>query len=341
MHSDASILLMIVIVTGLIFTYTNGFQDGSSVTASAIGCRALTPVQAVLLVAAFEFLGAIFGGSAVANTIHSITSLPDNQDMLPVLACGLTAAVCWNFTTARLGYPSSSTHALVGGVLGAVFAVRGDDSGIVWGHFGTLATASGMCKVLESLFFSPLTGFITGYVVYSIIISLFMRATSKLNKSLKQAQWLTLAALAFGHGANDTQKAMGVLMLGLAAAGYRYAEVPLWVRVVTGVMMVVGIISLAPGIIKRVGTGIYRLRPVHGFVIQASSGFVMIVSSLSGGPVSASQVTACSVMGAGAAERKKGVHWLIAKDMMIAWLLTIPGSALAATVMYFAIFRFL
>lgn len=334
-------MLCLVIGLGLTFTYSNGYQDGSSVTASAIGCRALKPVHAVLLVGSFEFLGAICGGSAVANTISSIISLPENKDLLPVLACGLLSALSWNLLAGKLGFPSSSTHALVGGVLGSVLAADLGSEHIVWGNPNQIVNSTGVWKVLISLFLSPLAGFAIGYFMFFLVIFLLMRATRRVNALLKNAQWLTLAGLAFGHGANDTQKSMGVLVMGLHAAGMAPDGIPLWVRVSTGLLMVVGVISLAPRVVRRVGSGIYRLKPVHGFVTQASAAFIMIASSMLGGPVSASQVTASSVMGVGAAERRKGVHWLVAKDMLVAWLLTIPAAALASALLYTLFVRLL
>ncbi|HEY9712043.1 MAG TPA: inorganic phosphate transporter, partial [Chroococcales cyanobacterium] len=154
-------------------------------------------------------------------------------------------------------------------------------------------------------------------------------------------QWLTSAVLAFGHGANDTQKAMGLLVLTLNAAGLVHGfEIPLWVRILTGCAMAAGVISLAPGIVKRVG-GIFRLRPVHGLTAELSSATVVLVGSLTGGPVSASQVIASTVIGAGSAERFKRVHWLIARDMLMAWFLTIPSAAVLAILLHDWVFHML
>ncbi len=336
-------LLIVVIVLGLIFTFTNGFQDGSSVTATAIGCRAMTPVQAVCLVATFEFLGALLGGSAVANTIGSVTSWPDNANLLPVLIAGLSAAITWNFVTKRLGLPSSSTHALIGGILGSVIAGGGGSfKYIVWGDFGAVMHATGVIKVVLSLFVSPVVGFVVGALLLKLIYLVLIRATNKVNGPLKRLQWFTIPVLAFAHGANDTQKSMGVIALALSASGLFHENgIPLWVRLLTGSAMALGIICLAPSIVKRVGSGIYHLRVVHGFTAQLGSAAIVLYGSLTGGPVSASQVISSCVMGIGYAERRKGVHWLVARDMLTAWFLTIPCAGLLAGILYFGIFQWL
>lgn len=340
MTTDA--LLVLVIALSLLFTFTNGFQDGSSVCASAIASRALSEMQAVCLVAGMEFCGALLGGSAVANTIHSVCSYPDTPNLLPVLIDGLIAAISWNFFTKKIGLPSSSTHALVGGILGSVIACGRGFQYVVWGNVNQVWNAYGVCKVFESLLISPLIGFLAGYIMLHIMILLLIKASNRVNLALKQFQWLSVSVLAFAHGANDTQKAMGVILLALNASGLSHDQViPLWVRILSGTAMACGIISLAPSIVRKVGMGIYKLRPLHGFVTQLASATVVLTGSITGGPVSASQVISSSVMGIGSGERIKGVNWLVAKDMLLAWFLTIPCAGLLAAVMYFCIFQWL
>jgi PiT family inorganic phosphate transporter len=323
----------LILILSCVFTYTNGFQDGSSVTATSIQSRALTKIQAIILVSTFEFCGAIFGGSAVAHTIRSITNYPIGISLLPVLVSGLLGAILWNYITRILKLPSSSTHALIGGILGAVYAAGHGMKYFVWGKLGLLLDATGIWKVVVSLISSPLIGFVAGFLFYraTVFVLLIARASTKVNRLLKSMQWITTALIAFGHGANDTQKAMGVIVLalGVTASGQEIS-IPIWVRILTGLAMVTGIIFLVPGIVKKVGGGIYRLRPIHGFVTQSSSATVLLLNSAIGGPVSASQVIASSVMGIGTAERRKGVHWLVAKDMLLAWLFTVPLSGLLA-----------
>lgn len=327
-------VVALVVCLALVFTYTNGFQDGSSVAASALASRSLSRTQTVLLVATFELLGALLGGSAVAGTIAKITNWPPQPDLLPVLASALAAAIGWNVFTRAVGLPSSSTHALIGGILGAVIAASGDARYIVWGDPGGLIRPTGLWRVVISLFLSPVVGFSLGYFMLLVVVANLKRASAHMNNVLKRAQWLAVPVLAFGHGANDSQKAMGVIMLTLYAAGFGgTAEVPLWVRCVTGLCLALGVMTLAPRIVQRVG-GIYKLRPVHGLVAEASSGMIVVFASLTGGPLAASQVIASTVVGVGTAERKKSVHWLIARDMVQAWFLTIPCAAAVAWIFY-------
>jgi PiT family inorganic phosphate transporter len=334
------VLTTTVIGLSLIFTFTNGFQDGSSVTATAIASRSLTPAQTITLVASAEFLGALLGGSAVANSIQSITNFPAEVSLLPVLASGLLAAITWNFLTRFVRFPSSSTHALVGGIVGAIVAQTGNDKYIVWGSPHSFIHPSGLWKVLISLFLSPLIGFLAGYLCLILLFVALLRASTKINKTLKSVQCLSVGSLAFGHGANDTQKAMGVMLLCLKAAGIQTGnEIPLWVRLSTGAVMAIGIIALARGIVKRVGSDIFKIQPVHALASQIASASVLLVGSATGGPVAASQVIASTVIGVGSAQRKKGVHWLVARDMLIAWFLTIPGSGLLACLIHLALVR--
>jgi inorganic phosphate transporter, PiT family len=331
-------MVALVVALCLVFTYTNGFQDGSSVAASAIAARSLSRRQAIFLVATFEFLGAIFGGSAVAGCISRVTTWPANPTLLPVLASALTAAIFWNYITRILGVPSSSTHALVGGVLGAVLAASGGFQYILWGDAGMIVNATGFSRILISLFVSPLCGFAAGYVVLFLSVMLLRKASTELNLLLKRLQWLAVPLLAFGHGANDSQKTMGLISIALFAAGMGGRnEVPFWVRSLTGLALVLGVVSLAPRIVRRVG-GIYRMRPLHGLVAEASSGVIVLVASLTGGPLAASQVIASTVIGVGTAERKKGVHWVVAREMVRAWCLTIPSAGIVAWIFYSLIF---
>ena len=335
---QAYLLFGFTLILGCLFAYTNGFQDGSSVAASPIACRSMRRFVAVALTATFEFGGALFGGSKVASSISQITNYPRNGTFLVVLVCALTGAITWNFVTRVLRVPSSSTHALVGGLIGAIFASTGNFQYIVFGDFNWLLHPTGVCKVIAALFISPLIGFLAGYLTLHLVTIIFASATSRLNRTLKRAQWLVLPVLAFGHGANDTQKVMGLVVMALSTQTFGQSladgEIPLWVRVTVGVFMALGVVAMAPGLVKRVGAGIYKQRPVHGFVTELASSVVVLTGSLSGGPVSASQVIASTVMGVGFAQRRKGVHWLVAKDMLMAWFLTIPSAGFTAFLVY-------
>lgn len=335
---DLSIAVPAVIILSLLFTYTNGFQDGSTVAASGIASLAMSPRAAVLLVAAFEFLGAIAGGTAVAHTIQAIALWPTGVAILPILMSALVAAIAWNYVTRFLGIPSSSSHALVGGILGGLFASGGSQL-IAWGHVNFLWNATGVTKIFASLLLSPLVGFAAGFVLLRLFTVLLSRATMKANEFVQRAQWLAVPALAFGHGSNDPAKSMAVIILALNAAGTeQILAVPVSIKIVTGMAMVLGVVSFAHTIVKRVGTGIYKLRPLHALTSELASAAVVIGNSATGGPVSASQVIASSIMGVGAGARFRGVQWLVAKDMLVAWALTIPCSAFLSAVLYAALF---
>jgi inorganic phosphate transporter, PiT family len=335
-------LTFAVILLGLLYTYTNGFQDGSSVAATAIWSRAMPPWQAIIWVALAEFLGALLGGSAVASAIQSITCYPETPTTLLVLASGLSAAVCWNFITRWARLPSSSTHALVGGVLGAVIADAGGFQYIVWGTPDSLLHPTGLWKVILSLFISPLLGFAGGFLLFLIALIFLQYASTRINKWLNALQIFAVTALAFGHGANDTQKAMGVIVLALnATAATPHTDIPQYVRLLTGGAMVLGIISLSPGIVRRVGGGIYKIQSLHALVAQTAAAGIVSFGSATGGPVSASQIISSSVVGVGAAQRLKGVHWKVVQDMLLAWFLTIPGAAVMAMILHRCLFHWL
>lgn len=335
------LILALVLLLSLVFTYSIGFQDGSGVAASALAAKAMTRKQAVALVSIFEFTGAMLGGSAVAKAMKDITNWPAEVSLLPVLASGLTAAILWNFVTRRYGIPSSSTHALVGGIIGGVVAGGGGTKYLTFGTPGMIIHATGIWKIILSLFLSPLAGFLAGFLLFRLLVFLLRGASSKANDKLNKLEWIVVPLLAFGHGANATQKTMGVMVLALFSAGFPITEgIPHWVRLSTALAVSLGILSVAPLIIRRIG-GIYNQRPLHGFVSQLTSSVIVTWASIVGGPLSTSQVVASSVVGVGSSERVKGVHWQVAKDIVGAWFLTIPSSAFVAFLLHFLIFSHL
>jgi PiT family inorganic phosphate transporter len=254
----------------------------------------------------------------------------------------LTAAITWNFFTRAVGLPSSSTHALIGGVLGAVVTEGGGLQYVVWGTPDSLLHPTGLWKVIISLFVSPLLGFIGGYLLFIVSLFLLRNASTKINKWLNGLQILSVTSLAFGHGANDTQKAMGVIVLALnATRADPLTDIPTYVRLLTGAAMVCGIISLAPAIVRRVGGGIFKIHSLHALVAQTSAAAIVAYGSATGGPVSASQIISSSVVGVGAAQRKKGVHWKVVQDLLLAWVFTIPGAAILAAIMHRCLFHWL
>ena len=330
-------LAIAVVVVVLLFDYTNGFHDAANIIASVIASRAMTPVQAVALVAVFEFLGPLLGGTAVANTIGSfvkLDSLPPVQALLVVL-CGLLGAIVWNLFTWWRGIPSSSSHALVGGLAGAVIVSAGAGH-VVWG-FEALAQGhvTGVMKVLLALVLSPLVGFWVGYGLHRLTLVLLRRARPRFNRSLRRAQVVTAAGLAFSHGANDAQKSMGILTLVLLMGGFidRFA-VPLWVMLACAVAMTLGILSGGWRIVRTLGFAIYKVRPLHALNSQLTSASVILGASLLGAPVSTTHVVATSIMGIGASERPRAVRWAKAGEIATTWVVTIPGAALFSVGFY-------
>lgn len=331
------LLAALTAVIVLLFDYTNGFHDAANIVATVIASRAMTPMQAVLVIAFFEFLGPVLGGTAVANTIGSIVRLDDVAPLLSlaIVLCGLIGAIVWNLLTWFFGIPSSSSHALVGGLAGAVTVAVGHEH-VVWG-FAALAHGelTGVSKVLAGLLISPLLGFLAGYLVHRLLGLLLRSARPTVNGRLRLMQFLTAATLAFSHGANDAQKSMGILTLVLLLGGYiEDFRVPLWVILACATAMTLGTLSGGWRIVRTLGFAIYRIRPAHALSAQLASAGVVFSASLAGAPVSTTHVVATAIMGTGASERPRAVRWAKAREIAATWLVTIPGAALVAIQSY-------
>ena len=330
-------LAVFTVVIVLLFDYTNGFHDAANIVATVIASRAMSPAQAVLVVGVFEFLGPLLGGTAVANTIGKFITLGDLPPLLSlsVLFCGLLGAIVWNFITWWRGIPSSSSHALVGGLAGAVSVAVGTDH-VVWGltELGQ-GHLTGVTKVLLALVLSPLIGFWCGFLIHRLMHQLMLAARPRANSGLRAAQYLTAAGLAFSHGANDAQKSMGILTLVLLLGGFIPTfEVPLWVMLACATALTLGIISGGWRIVRTLGFAIYRVRPLHALNSQLTSTGVIFAASLIGAPVSTTHVVATSIMGIGASERPRSVRWSKAQEIAATWIITIPASAFTSIVIY-------
>jgi len=336
---DSLLLLAILAVAiVLLFDYTNGFHDAANIVASVIASRAMTPVQAILIVATFEFLGPLLGGTAVANTIGKFVNLDGVDALLAlrILVCGLFGAIAWNLLTWWRGIPSSSSHALVGGLAGAVVVAVGADH-VAWG-FAELAEGrvTGIVKVLAALVLSPLIGFWAGFLIHRLMLALLRGARPVINRNLRNAQYLTAAGLAFSHGANDAQKSMGILTLVLLLGGFiETFAVPFWVMLACAIAMTLGILSGGWRIVRTLGFAIYKVRPIHALDSQLTSAAVIFAASAVGAPVSTTHVVATSIMGIGASERPKAVRWAKAREIATTWVITIPGAATVAVASHF------
>jgi PiT family inorganic phosphate transporter len=330
------VLSVICVVMVVLFDYTNGFHDASNIVATVIASRAMTPVQAVAIVATFEFLGPILGGTAVANTIGKFVNVSDlaQTNAMVVILAGILAAITWNLATWYFGIPSSSSHALVGGLAGAVIVAAGP-SYVVWG-FSELVThhhITGVTKVLIGLIISPLIGFWVGFALHRLAGFLLRGARPVANKYLRRTQWATSAFLAFSHGANDAQKSMGIITMVLVLGGHleKFA-VPFWVILTCATAITLGILSGGWRIVRTVGFGIYKVRPLHALDAQLTSASVIYLASVLGAPVSTTHVVSSSIMGIGASERPKAVRWAKAQEIVSTWLVTIPGAGIVAAI---------
>ena len=331
------LLAVMAVLIVIVFDFTNGFHDAANIVATVIASRAMQPMQAVILVGVFEFLGPLLGGTAVANTIGSFVQLSDlpREVSLTVLLSGLTGAIFWNLITWRKGIPSSSSHALVGGLIGSILLAV-DSSHVVWGFEQLLMHGhlTGVTKVLLALVLSPIIGFWVGFGVHKFFSMVFRTATPRLNQRLRWGQYVTAAGLAFSHGANDAQKSMGILTLILVLGGFIPTfEVPFWVVLTCATALTLGIMSGGWRIVRTLGFAIYKVRPLHALNSQLTSAAVIFSASLVGAPVSTTHVVATSIMGIGASERPRAVRWGKAGEIAMTWIITIPASAFMGAVM--------
>jgi PiT family inorganic phosphate transporter len=298
----------------------------------------MTPIQAVILVAVFEFLGPLLGGTAVANTIGKfidVSALASLSSLVIILA-GVVGAITWNLGTWWLGIPSSSSHALVGGLIGPVVVSTGP-AHVVWGFEDLLlhGHASGVTKVLLALILSPVIGFWAGFTLHRVTGLLLRGARPGVNHSLRRGQIATAALLAFSHGTNDAQKSMGIITLVLLTGGMITSfEVPFWAILACAGAITLGILSGGWRIVRTVGFGIYKVRPLHALNAQLTAASVIFGGALVGGPVSTTHVVSSSIMGIGASERPKAVRWSKARDIISTWLVTIPGAAVVAILVW-------
>lgn len=345
----ATVVVGVAIV--LLFDYTNGFHDASNIIATVIASRALTPIQSVIVVATFEFLGPLLGGVAVANTIGKFVTLSDVPPALSVavVACGLFAAIFWNLLTWWFGIPSSSSHAIVGGLAGAVIISVGADH-VVWGFSELMhGKFTGVTKVFLSLIVSPILGFWVGFLLYRVTFRLLARAKPSANAWLRRFQWFTSAGLAFSHGSNDAQKSIGAITLILMVGGLTAIDpatgkpgfiVPFWTILACSIAITLGILSGGWRIVRTVGFGIYKVRPIHAFSAQATSASLILSASMLGAPVSTTHVVSSAIMGIGAGERPKAVRWAKAKEIVSTWVITIPAAGIVAALTVLAVVPF-
>jgi PiT family inorganic phosphate transporter len=332
-------LLYVAIGLTLCFAYVNGFHDGGNVIATAVCSRSLNPRFALIMGGLAEFIGPLVLGTAVASTMAESIFRVDLLERLPpstlctMIIAAVSGAMAWNLVTWVLGLPSSSSHALVGGLVGAGLVTMGRPGvaleGIVRG-------------VVLPLLISPIIGIVIGYIFFGVIKASFGRAHRAIRHLFEVFQKPCVIFLAGSHGSNDAQKSMGVLAMLLAAGGgelHGELHLPHWVVVSCAAALAVGLVTGGWRMVKSVGYGICRMEPVHSFASQVTAASVIVTASLMGGPVSTTQVVASSVMGVGAQRRLGTVRWSAARNIAYAWFLTVPASGGAAAAICWAMER--
>jgi inorganic phosphate transporter, PiT family len=317
------LLLIIVIVLAVGFDYINGFHDTANAIATSVSTRALRPSHAILMSAAANFVGALTG-TAVAKTIASgIATTPSGDEGQIVVAAALIGAITWNLITWRLGIPSSSSHALIGGLIGSSIAASG------------LTSLNGpgiLEKVIVPLVASPILGVVIGFGMMVVLLNLFKRAHPKrINDRFRRLQVVSAAYMAFSHGSNDAQKTMGIITLALVAGGI-LAEptVPLPVILLAATAISLGTAAGGWRIIKTMGQRVVKLDPVHGFAAETTAATIIMGASTFGMPVSTTHVISSAIIGVGASDRFSAVRWGVAGNIVTAWVLTIPASGAVA-----------
>jgi PiT family inorganic phosphate transporter len=325
MPEGLTLTLLAILALAVIFDYINGFHDTANAIATSVSTRALKPQYAIVMSAIANFAGA-FTGTAVANTVGNglISSQVESQT---VVAAALVGAIVWNLVTWRLGIPSSSSHALIGGLLGAAAAAAGTGAWNVDGIVG---------KVLIPLVSSPVAGFVIGLGLMVVIFNVFRRARPRvMNDNFRRLQVVSAAFMAFSHGSNDAQKTMGVMTLALVTAGVLPEfKVPLPVIVAAASAISLGTAAGGWRIIRTIGTRVVKLDPVHGFAAETTAASVIVVASHFGMPVSTTHVISSAILGVGSSDRFNSVRWSVARGIGIAWVLTIPAAALVSALSF-------
>ncbi len=326
------ILLIAVVIAALAFEYINGFHDCANAVATVVSTKVLTPKQAVFFGASLNFVGALMG-THVAKTIGS--GIVDGELVtLTVIFCALSAAILWNLITWWFALPSSSSHALIGGLLGATIVKAGVDAV----HFDTLNE-----KIIVPMFTSPVLGFCVGFGIMLIlawVIVICKFSPSKVNNKFRKYQLISSGLMALSHGTNDAQKTMGIITLALLAGGVLKTnstgsfEIPIYVIITCAFVMAAGTMNGGWKIMKTMGDKIIKLKPIHGFAAETSAAVLILVASQLGIPLSTTHVISTSIMGVGTTFHAHAVKWRIVGNIIIAWVVTIPACMLISGLMF-------
>ncbi|MEU9130210.1 inorganic phosphate transporter [Kitasatospora sp. NPDC048540] len=318
--------LIAVLGVAFFFTYTNGFHDSANAIATSVSTRALTPKVALAMAAVMNLAGA-FLGSGVAHTVSSgIIETPTGRQGMGILFAALVGAIAWNLTTWYFGLPSSSSHALFGGMVGAALA---GGTEVIWS--GVLG------KIVIPMFVSPVVGLICGYLVMLAILWIFRRANPhRAKRNFRVAQTASAAAMALAHGLQDAQKTMGIVVMALTISGHQSTgDIPIWVKVSCATALSLGTYAGGWRIMRTLGRKIIELDPPQGFAAEATASTIMYVTSfVYKAPISTTHVITSAIMGVGATKRLRAVRWGVAKNIVLGWFITMPAAALVAALIY-------
>ena len=323
-----TLALVVVVALAVVFDYINGFHDTANAIATSVATRALSPRYAILMAASFNFIGA-FAGTAVAKTIGA-GLVEESTTTQTVIVAALLGAIAWNLFTWYLGLPSSSSHALIGGLLGSTIVAAG---------LGALKMDGLIGKVLVPMISSPLIGFLVAFLLMLALYWIFRNSKRKpMARIFRRLQILSAGYMAFSHGSNDAQKTMGIITLALFAAGVIPSiEVPVWVIVLAATALSLGTAIGGWRIMRTMGHRVVELEPVHGFAAETTAATILIVTAHLGMPVSTTHVISSAIMGVGSARGPKGVRWGVARRILLAWVITIPAAGTVAALSWFVL----
>lgn len=322
---ESHYLVWLVVFLAIAFDYINGFHDTANAIATSVSTRAIEPKKAIMMTAALNFFGAMVS-TGVAKTIGGDIVMSPSLINSGIISAALIGAIVWNLLTWYWGIPSSSSHALIGGIIGAVGWSVGFDA----------LNESGILKIFFSLILSPLVAMVGGYIIMKLLLLLFGRFSPiVLNDRFRSMQIVSAVMMAFSHGSNDAQKAMGIITLTLLSGGYiDTLDVPLWVKLCCATAMACGTAVGGWKIISTMGTKIFKLETINGFAADLNSAITIFTATFLHLPVSTTHVVSGSLLGVGASKRIKAVNWGVARSMVMAWFVTIPLSGIVAAIAY-------
>jgi PiT family inorganic phosphate transporter len=331
MPETSILMLLLVIAAALIFDYVNGFHDTANAIATCVSTRALSVKAAIFMAAFLNFAGALVSTKVAATIGKGIVDAKDITQM--VVLAGVVGAIIWDLITWYYGLPSSSSHAIIGGLIGAAVAHAGS-AVLHW---------AGLKKIVLALVLSPIVGTVFGFLFMLAILWAFRnKSPGPLNKGFRHLQVLSAAVMAFSHGTADAQKSMGVITMALLSFGtIQTFEVPMWVKLACAIAMALGTAAGGWRIIKTIGKDFVKLQPVHGFCVETTSAAVILGAASIGMPVSTTHIITSSILGVGLSRRMSAVNWNVAYRILWAWILTIPASAIVAFITYVTLSPFL